>query len=132
VTTADPSVYQVAERHADVVRALAVIESGEDEAALGQGGKAFGLLQMRPGAFAQLYHPTEQDADDTVSEAQVKACARYLSVYRFLSSTVEQQKRIIMAWSLGEYAVFVDGREDEQYYNRWLDAFKRLGSEART
>jgi hypothetical protein len=47
--------YSVAGRWADVVHALALGESNENPAAVGDGGRAFGILQQHPAFFKEYY-----------------------------------------------------------------------------
>jgi hypothetical protein len=119
-----PIDYSVAGRWATHVRALAQIESGENEFAHGDDGRAFGLLQMHPARYmdeARFAGPFRIEVTDTWATAQIRAAAAYFE--RMADKPVEL---VVQAWNLGVHAVFDDGQNNVKYYARWLAAFDRL------
>jgi len=121
--------YSGANELAQVVRAFAIIESGEKESAVGDGGQAFGLLQMHPATFKRYYGAQMRFAPnvrDTWAVAQIKACAAFLSAHQWASAPQPTRDLIVQAWNLGEAAVFLKGRRNEKYLARWLDAYEKL------
>jgi hypothetical protein len=113
--------YSAARQWQKHVRALAMVESGENETAIGDGGRAFGLLQIHPSRFqteARRSGPFEITVNDTWTNAQIKACAAYFD--RMLHAELEL---VVMAWNLGTEAVFGDGERAETYYKDWLGYF---------
>jgi len=77
--------YSSAGRWAQVVRALAMGESNEDVGLMGDGGRAFGILQQHSAFFVEWYGRYPQiypiDVADTVWVAQIKAAASFLEHY---------------------------------------------------
>jgi hypothetical protein len=119
--------YSTAADLADEVRAFAVIESGEDEHAVGDGGQAFGLLQMHPATFKRYYGLTfPADVRDTWTEAQIKACAGFLSLHNWIHMPQAMRDLIVMSWNLGESAVFVHGKRNPEYLARWLATYDQI------
>jgi hypothetical protein len=108
------------------VRAFAIIESGEGENQLGDAGQSFGLLQMHPATFRRFYGSQMRFAPhpgDTWTQAQIKACASFLSVRGWHTATESERELIVQAWNLGEHAVYVEGRRNSEYLARWLAAY---------
>lgn len=101
------------------VRALAVIESGEDIGKIGDGGRAFGLLQQHPAFFVEWYK--KPDVTDTWWNAQIKAAAAFLG-YFYLSMGLDQT---IQAYNLGVTAV-QSGERNPEYLRKWSDAYQRI------
>lgn len=129
VTLVDPSIYKLAGEFADYVRAHAIIESGEQVVAIGDGGQAWGLLQMHP-AFVQGYiHFTDIGTHDTWPEAQVKMCATYYRM-RLLPNT--PLDLVVQGFNLGWAAVTRGEPPDHQpkrnpdYLRRWSEAYQRI------
>ncbi|MBV8359365.1 MAG: hypothetical protein JO189_15730 [Deltaproteobacteria bacterium] len=126
--------YSAAGEFAEAVQAFAMIESGESERATGDGGRAFGLLQMHPATFARFYTAPRSaasprfgpDVSDTWSEAQIKACARFLEIHDFLRASEEARDLVIQAWNLGEHAVFYQMKRNPTYLRRWKEAYAKL------
>jgi len=119
--------YSVAGKWARHVRALAIIESNENPEAMGDGGRAFGLLQMHPARFLEEAHHGGLLAigvADTWATAQIRAAAAYFE--RMADKPVAL---VVQAWNLGVHAVFDHGENNSPYYERWLIAFKRIGPE---
>jgi len=122
-----PIDYSVAGKWANHVRALAQIESGEDQLVHGDAGRAFGLLQMHPARFLEEAHRGGDfviGVGDTWAQAQIKACAAYFDRLQLAPMPL-----IVQAWRLGCHAVFDEGARDATYYARWLIHFDRLNSE---
>jgi len=121
--------YSPAVEFAREVRAFAMVESDEDEARIGDGGRSFGLLQMHPATFKRFYGSQMRFAatvSDTWTQAQIKACAAYLAVRGWRTASPEERDLIVQAWNLGERAVFVEGRRNPEYLARWRDAYQQL------
>jgi hypothetical protein len=122
--------YSVGREFADAVRAFAMIESGENTQAGGDGGRAFGLLQMHPATFKRYYgcHMRFAPAlNDTWEDAQIKCCAAFLAVHRWGEASQDQRDLIVQAWNIGEAGVFVDGKRNPEYLARWLEAYEKIG-----
>jgi len=121
--------YSPAKHWAKYVRALAIIESDEDEFKPGDGGRAFGLLQMHPDRYNDEVRYTAESAlaqyavnvGDTWTTAQIKICASYFERHVGVALML-----IVMAWRLGVAAVFELGERDEEYWHRWQAAFERI------
>jgi hypothetical protein len=116
--------YSAAGEWAHHVRALAMVESNEDETAIGDGGRAFGLLQMHPGRFLDESHTTKQfrvTPGDTWTLAQIKAAASYFEVMRPVAIELT-----VIAWNLGRAAVFLDGERNEPYFAKWKEHYEAL------
>ena len=121
--------YSPAAELAQVVRAFAIIESNENERAVGDGGMAYGLLQMHPATFKRYYGAQMRFAPnvrDTWTQAQIKACAAFLLAHQWGRESTPQRDLIVQAWNLGESAVFIDGRRNEEYLSRWLAAYQKI------
>jgi hypothetical protein len=121
--------YTAAVEFADVVRAFAIIESDEDPNKLGDGGRAYGLLQMHPATFKRYYGAQMRFAPnnrDSWTEAQIKACAAFLSAHAWRSAGQHERDLIVQAWNLGEAAVFLEKRRNPDYLARWLQAYDGL------
>jgi hypothetical protein len=118
--------YSKAGPWAQHVRALAIVESGENEHKLGDGGRAYGLLQMHPGRFneeSQLRREFALTPADTWTSAQIKAAASYFEDMK--GSPLELT---VMAWNLGRAGVFLDGRRNPDYWRAWQAAFERIAA----
>jgi hypothetical protein len=121
--------YSVAVEFADAIRAFAIIESGENEHQVGDGGQAYGLLQMHPATFKRYYGSQTRFAAgvrDTWTEAQIKACAAFLLAHQWREASAPERDLIVMAWNLGEAAVFIDRRRNDEYLERWKSAYARV------
>jgi hypothetical protein len=124
--------YSPALEFADLVRAFAIIESGESDTKIGDGGQSFGILQMHPATFKRYYGCQSrfgQTLSDTWTEAQIKCCAAFLQVHEWGRATPAQRDLIVQAWNLGEAGVFIDGRRNPQYLARWQAAYARVVGE---
>ena len=71
--------YSGAGSYALHVQALAQIESGEDVGQIGDGGRAFGILQQHPSFFLQWCR--DVSVADTWWQAQINAAAAFLEHY---------------------------------------------------
>lgn len=79
--------YSIAGRWADVVHALAIVESSENPSAIGDHGRAFGLLQQHPAFFYQYYGKVaafRAEVSDTWIVAQIKCAASFFELYDHL------------------------------------------------
>ena len=116
--------YSLAEEYSDCVHALAIVESNENPFAWGDDGKAFGLLQMHSATFKQYYGLSIRfppSPSDTVTEAQIKACAGFLDVYHRESMDLRVQ-----AWNLGVHEVFDEGKRNPEYLKRYTEALNKV------
>lgn len=114
-----PINYSSAGPWAEHVRALAVIESGEDVGRIGDGGRAFGLLQQHPAFVMQWYRSV--DVTDTWWNAQIKAAAAFLAHYVNaigLDLTIQAYNRGV--------AAIENGERNADYLARWTDAYQRI------
>jgi len=116
--------YSGAGAWANHVRALAIIESGEDPAALGDDGQARGLLQIHPARFRDLMilaGPLPFGLAMTWQELDIALAGLYFEFYR--AHPVDQ---VVMAWRLGVHGVMLAGETDAKYYGRWLYAYNEI------
>ena len=121
--------YSPAVEFADEVRAFAIVESAENESKIGDGGRAFGLLQMHPATFKRYYGAQmrfAQTVGDTWTQGQIKACAAFLLAHSWRSAGQAERALIVQAWNLGETGVFVQGRRNADYLARWLAAYDQV------
>jgi len=112
-----------------VVRAHAIVESNETPTAIGDGGMAFGILQIHPGFFHDYYGRTPEfpaSNSDTWIEAEIKAVATYHHVHRFLTSSVDHQHLLVQAYNQGFAGVFTQGIRAPGYLARWLAAYQKI------
>jgi len=121
--------YSIAVEFADQVRAFAIIESQERPYATGDDGQAFGLLQMHPDTFKRYYGCAGRfpaGVKDTWTEAQIKACAGFLLMHDWQHANQAMRDKIVVAWNLGEAAVFLEKRTNEAYLARWKVAYAKI------
>lgn len=115
--------YSIAANWADVVHAIAIIESNENPAQTGDGGRAFGVMQQHP-AFFQEYYGRCKDfpasVTDTWVEAQIKAAASFFELWEHLGLDL-----CVMAYNLGINAV-MNGARNPGYLARFSDALNRV------
>lgn len=119
--------YALAGRFAEQVRALAIVESGEQSVISGDGGRAFGLLQMHPATFAEYYGRSKdfpKAVTDTWTEAQIKACASFWSMWESIGTDL-----IVMAWNQGIHAVVDKGVRVPDYLAKYDAAMNRIRGE---
>jgi hypothetical protein len=119
--------YSPAASFADEVRAFAIVESGEDPWKIGDAGRGFGLLQMHPATFRRYYGAQMRFAptiSDTWIAAEIKACAAFLLAHGWAAASEGERGLIVQAWNLGERAVFIERRRNEEYLARWLAAYQ--------
>ena len=71
--------YSGAGEFADIVHALAIVESDENPQALGDGGRAFGILQQHPAFILDYYMkgPFPHLQSDTWVDVQIKCAANF-------------------------------------------------------
>lgn len=116
--------YSAAGKWAQHVRALAVVESNEDEVLRGDNGKAFGLLQCHPPFIAQYYRPPH-GSDDTWTQAQIRAVAAYFADRCGLHGWPEEDA--VQAYNAGVGA-FEQGTRAPRYLTKWKAAMKGIGA----
>lgn len=124
--------YSVAAEFAREVRAFAMIESGENEMAVGDNGQAFGIVQMHPATFKRYYGSNKrfpQSNSDTWTQAQIKCNAAFLAFHGWTLAPQADRDLIVQAWNLGETAVYIDGRRNPEYLVRWLEAYAQIRSQ---
>jgi len=115
--------YSPAQNYADIVRALAIVESQEQPNAVGDNGQARGLLQIHPAQFRQYYGASATflaDIHDTWIEADIKCCAAYLDKWDNISLDLR-----IMGWNLGINAV-VEGKRNPEYLAKFDAAYNQV------
>jgi hypothetical protein len=120
--------YSPAQEFIAEVQAFAIIESGEQAQKIGDGGQAFGLLQMHPATFKRYYGAQTRFAAsvrDTWVQAQIKACAAFLLAHDWRNEPPQQRDLIVQAWNLGEAAVFLQGHRNPDYLARWRAAYEQ-------
>jgi hypothetical protein len=124
--------YSPAREFADEVRAFAMVETNENEHAVGDGGRAAGILQMHPASFAQFaiaHTKFSVHVSDTSTTAQIKACAAFLLEQDWRTASREERDLITQAWNLGVHGVFGEGKRNSGYLDRWHAAYERIQQE---
>lgn len=122
----NPTDYKLARQWAEVIQAL--VEGCEDptgdESAIGDGGRAFGVLQQHPVFFVQFYgrNGFEAAVGDTWTQAFIKAAASFFERY----APAHDFDLVIQAYNQGITAVFVDGVRAPEYLEKYKTAFARL------
>ena len=111
--------YTIAGRWAEHVHAFAIIESNETDNQIGDGGRAFGILQQHPAFVLQWYR--DIDVTDTWVTAQIKAARNFLDHY----VSIFGLDLTVMAYNLGVSAIG-RGERNQDYLNRWTEAFNRV------
>lgn len=111
--------YQVAGEFADHVHALALIESNENPAAIGDDGRAFGILQTHPDFYDDWC--CAQIGDDWPT-AQIRAVGRFLASYEPIIGL----DLAVQAFHLGVDAVRRQGKRDAQYLVRFSEALQKI------
>lgn len=117
--------YSVAGRWADVVHAIALVESSENPFAVGDHGRAFGLLQQHPAFFFQYYGKVAEfraTVEDTWIEAQIKCAASFFEIYDHLGFDLAVQ-----AYNQG-VAVFSSDLRAPEYLAKFNAALNRVRS----
>ncbi|MFZ1975785.1 MAG: transglycosylase SLT domain-containing protein [Candidatus Acidiferrales bacterium] len=115
--------YSLAGAHADVVHALAIIESNESVSAIGDGGRAFGLLQQHPSFFKEYYGRAvafPQSVEHTWPEAQIVAAASFFEMNEQMGLDL-----IVQAYNLGVEAVR-NGQRNPAYLSQFKATLARL------
>lgn len=110
--------------YADIVHALAIVESNEDPNATGDGGQARGLLQIHPSRFRDVYGCSAAflaDLTDTWIQADIRACAAYLDKWAQVPLDLRVQ-----GWRLGINGVLGNGQRDPAYLQRFNDALNKV------
>jgi hypothetical protein len=118
--------YGVAGRWKDVIRAL--VEGDEnpsgDIVAVGDGGRAFGILQEHPSFFWQFYGRNGFDADvkDTWTVAFIKAAASFFEHY----CREYELDLMVQAYNQGARAVFIQGMRAPGYLAKFHAVYDKL------
>lgn len=119
-------IFTLAKHWADVIHALAIIESKENPAAIGDGGRAFGLAQQHPAFFAENYglsHEFPSDVGHTWSQAQIVAAASFFEVWEHFGLDI-----LVMAYNQGLTAVTKNGVRAPEYLARFSAAYQLVRS----
>jgi soluble lytic murein transglycosylase-like protein len=118
--------YSKAGAHAEIVHALAIIESGENPALVGDGGQAYGLLQQHPGFFKQFYGRAiafPASVTHTWVEAEIVAAASFFELYLGILGL----DLAIQSYNLGVSAV-QKGQRNPDYLSRFTAAYQLVRS----
>lgn len=116
--------FAIAGDHADIVHSLAIIESNENPAAVGDGGRAFGLLQQHPAFFTEFYMAVPDVADDWPT-AQIRAATEFFDKWLDrlgLDLAVQAYNRGIEAIKRGQ--------RNPEYLARFSNAYQHVRSGA--
>lgn len=117
--------YTLAEDYADIVHALAIIESNETPFLVGDDGQALGLLQQHP-SFLQDYVVIEGDfaitTHDTYIDMWIKAAARFFHVWIQLGLD-----GCVQAYNVGVNA-YLKGARNAAYLERFGAAYSVIRS----
>lgn len=119
--------YSLAQTYAEYVRALAIIESGENPNLIGDNGRAWGLLQQHPAFFVEYYGRAKgfpASPNHTWIEAQIVAAASFFAIE--LSHL--PLDLAVQAYNLGMEAV-LRGERAPDYLRRFTDALNRIRGE---
>ena len=122
----DPVDFKLARQWAKVVQALS---QGDEDAsgdigAVGDGGRAFGILQEHPAFFAAYYGRNKfpPDVRDTWSQAFIKAAAAFFEYH-----TLEHDLDLcVQAYNQGATAVFLNGVRVPDYLAKFHAVYDRL------
>jgi hypothetical protein len=110
--------YELAGQYAKFVHAIFIIESQENPAAVGDGGRALGLGQMHPAFFCQYYFPK---VGDTWEMAWVRTAGAFFDRwYAHLGLD-----KAVMGYNLGISAV-QNGQTNQDYLDRFKEALAKL------
>lgn len=115
--------YSVAGEYAQWVRALAIVESNEQPGKIGDGGRAFGILQQHPAFFAEYGLTVDEFAiklSDDWNTAQIKAAARFFLVWEHLGLD-----KIVQAYNKGPTAI-INGDRALDYLQRFHNALNSI------
>lgn len=129
----NPGIYKLAGEYAPYVRAFAIHESREDQYVVGDGGRAFGLLQMHPATFVRYYYAAKDrwapHVDDTWTVAFIKACCAFLEAHNFLNLREVERGLVVQAWNRGEAAIYLEGKRAPEYLDAWDRALNQVRGE---
>jgi len=130
----DPSIYKLAGEFADVVRAHAIVESGENpEASYGDGGRAFGILQQHMAFVKDYIRFADIKPSDTVSEGQVKIAAAFYNMHRDEYYDRDRRDLLIQSYNKGYVGVFgVDRLRAPKYLADWHEAMNQIKAKNNT
>lgn len=121
--------YAIAGEYAQWVRALAIVESNEHPAMVGDDGQAEDILQMHPATFAQ-YYVGVANLEDTWTEAQIRACANFFAKCEYLDQNPDSPDLRVQAWNLGVHAVLA-GSRNQGYLAKFTQALFRVRGESK-
>ena len=116
--------YSIAGKWAQIVRALAMTETNEQPRMIGDGGKAFGILQDHPPFMAEYYRtesPYPAEASDDWIVAEIKAAATFLQ-----ENDYEPLDLCVQAYNQGETAVFDKGVRAPEYLAKFTANLNKL------
>ena len=116
--------YSIAAPFSDQVRALCIVESGEQPIFNGDGGRAFGILHMHPATFQEYYGRSKNypaSVTDTWTEAQIRACASFWSMWEHLGTDL-----VVQAWNQGIRAVVSEGVRVPDYLAKYSAALNKV------
>ena len=120
----DPAIYKIAGKWADVVRAHAIVESKEQIWPYGDGGRAFGLLQVHPAFVKDYSRFADILPSDTWPEAEVKLVAAFYELHPGVDLDL-----LIQAYNQGYAGVMSEGRRAPEYLANWHLAYNRIMAE---
>jgi hypothetical protein len=118
--------YSEAREFADEVQALAIILSNEDETMLSHDGRRMGLLQQTPSFWIGYARFIIPHAADSWTIAQIRLCAAYFAQMQWTAADPARKNLIIMAYKLGEDAVFNKGYRDEDFVAHFKEALAKI------
>ncbi len=116
--------YSAAGPWAQIVHALAMTETNEQPRLVGDGGRAFGILQDHPPFIAEYYRTDSafpaKPNDDWIT-AEIKAAATFLD-----ENDDQPLDLCIQAYNQGETAVFTNGVRAPEYLARFTANLNKL------
>lgn len=122
----DPSDFKVARQWSKVVQALSQgdEDSSGDIGAIGDGGRAFGILQEHPAFFLAYYGRVGfvPDVRDTWSQAFVKAAAAFFEIH----TKDHDLDLCVQAYNQGSTAVFINGVRVPEYLAKFHAIYDKL------
>ena len=119
----DPPNYELAGEFAEVVHALALVEStGYPNIGYSDGGQAFGILGQHPSFFVEWYGrgSFSQSTKDEWWNASIKAAASFFEHYDYMDRDL-----VIMAYNAGMGAI-LEGERDDGYLAKYNTALQKV------
>jgi len=122
----DPADFKLARQWSKVVQALS---QGDEDAsgdigAIGDDGRAFGILQEHPAFFLAYYGRSTfpPDVRDTWTQAFIKAAAAFFEV-----NTLDHDlDLVVQAFNKGGAAVFINGVRAPEYLAKFHEVYDKL------